>query len=111
MRQAKTLNCEVAYKCIDFTLRALFVLSYYFPPLRPSGQGLAKWLVAEQPITLAVNEAATGEARPFSVAKELFENTCQVGFPFGSRPIRGPLLALAFLFDAIHGAFDPFALS
>jgi hypothetical protein len=67
--------------------------------------------VAEQPITLAVNEAATGEACPFSVAKELFENTCQVGFPFGSRPIRGPLLALAFLFDAIHGAFDPFALS
>ena len=39
MRQTKTLNCEVAYKCIDFTLRALFVLSYYSPPLTPVWSG------------------------------------------------------------------------
>ena len=42
-------------------------------------QNLAKWLVTEQPITLAVNEDVTSSnERSFAVAKELFENTSQV---------------------------------
>jgi len=43
-------------------------------------QELSRWLVREQPITLAVND----DDPDFSLARKLFENTCQVVYSVGT---------------------------